>query len=158
MLVPAYTSRQSGEKQIGDIVTIEVGMLAEALATAVHTSVRLVPTAGKAIELRVPLPHPLAALTLKLSSWTARRATKDAFDVWRCLEICAHDQLSTESWTDAQTLRAFASQARRADFARLDGDGIVAAVGYTGSTGDNATRDAARIVALGDRLFGIVES
>lgn len=67
VLVPAYTSRQSKERRIGEIVTIEVGMLAEALRTASPKDVRLVSTSGVQTDVRVPLPHPLAALTLKLS-------------------------------------------------------------------------------------------
>jgi hypothetical protein len=152
ILVPAYTSRQSRQKQVDDIVTIEVGMLAEALVTATRTDVRLVMTSGEQSDLRVPLPHPLAALTLKLGSWTARRASKDAFDVWRCLEVCARDRLGVADWEEMAALRAFASDAW-VTFDQLESHGTQAAVGYAGLTGDDATRRAARIVALGRHLF-----
>jgi hypothetical protein len=154
VLVPSYKSRQSQERQIGEITTIEVGMLSEALETATYKVVRLATTSGTKTELRVPLPNPLAALTLKLSGWAARRADKDAFDIWRCLEVCGHDGMQVTSWKAFSSLRCCAERLRAASFAMLDADGVAAAVRYARLRGDAAQRRAARIVVLGNRLFG----
>jgi hypothetical protein len=91
ILVPAYRSRQSKQRTVGGLVTIEVAMLAEAIATAESVPVHLIDRSGATFDLDVPLPHPLAALALKFSAWDARQADKDAFDVWRCLEACRYD-------------------------------------------------------------------
>lgn len=154
VLVPAYTSRQSRERRVGNLVTIEVGMLSEALATATQRAVRLVSTTATETDLQVPIPHPLAALALKLSAWEARRESKDAFDVWRCLEICAHDRLDASNWSSFPQLRDFADRAWQSHFGGLQSSGIVAALAYSQLEGDPATHRAARTVALGTRLFG----
>jgi hypothetical protein len=154
VLVPAYTTKQSRSREVGVVVTIEVGMLAEAIATATDHAVRLVETNGAQTDVVVPVPHPLAALALKLSAWEARRARKDALDVWRCLEVCAHDRLDKTSWPALPDLRTSAERTWRRAFGTLTSEGVVAAVSYASLTGDAATRRAARMVFLGNAIFG----
>jgi hypothetical protein len=141
ILVPAYLTRQSREVTIGVITTIEVGMLSEAITSVVPTPVEVVTTDGASRNLVVPLPSLERALDLKLGAWDARRATKDAYDVWRCLEALART-------TAASSSPVAGCEIDHPDFVGIDGAGVHAAVAYQGLSGDAAIQAAARIVSL----------
>lgn len=88
ILVPALTSHPRRDVEVGDITTIEVPGLAEALnrkPVALDLTLRL--RNSQILTCRIRIPDERSALMLKVMAWDVRRAGKDAIDVWRCLEI-----------------------------------------------------------------------
>ncbi len=91
VLVPATRSRARHNRKFGEhLVTTEVPGLAAAFRRQpvnVHLAVTLLN--GSKLSFPVCLPDEVAALTLRIMARTVRREDRDAFDVWRALEICA---------------------------------------------------------------------
>lgn len=88
ILVPALTSHARKNVEVGDVTTIEVPGLAEALnrqPTVVDLELRY--RSGAVVTPSIKIPNEQSALVLKTLAWNVRRSGKDAVDVWRCLEI-----------------------------------------------------------------------
>jgi hypothetical protein len=99
LLIPSYRSRVRDTVCIGDIVTTEVPGLAEALRRpGLAVALEVVLTDGTAMVADVVLPD--AASTLGLKAWarTVRRESRDAEDLWRCLEIAHADGVTPETF------------------------------------------------------------
>lgn len=90
VLVPSYTSRPRHNRTFGDhLTTTEVPGLAGALLRpAIDVPITFRRRNGLQIQTAVRIPDEVAALVLKVMARTIRRESKDAVDVWRCLEIC----------------------------------------------------------------------
>jgi hypothetical protein len=90
ILSPAWTSRVRSNRQMGPLTTQESAGLAAALKTPeVRIELNL---RGETIELlgvSVKLPTEACTLALKTFALRDRSADRDAFDVWRCLEIAS---------------------------------------------------------------------
>lgn len=151
ILVPALTSHPRKNVEVGDVVTIEVPGLAEALnRQPVVVGLRLARRNGAVLAASVRLPDERSALILKAMAWDARRAGKDAVDVWRCLEIAlaaalGPDDLASDDGRRAMTIldAAFGSETS---------DGIVALAKTQGLNEAATTTRATRIRALVARL------
>lgn len=79
------------------MVTTEVPGLAEALrrpSVTIDAELRL--TDGNVLHTRVVLPDAVGTLALKARARSVRNETRDAEDLWRCLEIAAADGVAPE--------------------------------------------------------------
>ncbi len=88
----SYQTRVRDTVRVGEVVTIEVPGLAEALRRpGVAVEVDIVLTDGSPISTSVLIPD--AASTLGLKAWarTNRQESRDAEDLWRCPEIALAD-------------------------------------------------------------------
>lgn len=97
LLVPAYRSRARDTVTVGDVVTTEVPGLAEALhrpGVTIDADLRL--TDGDVLVTTVVLPDAIGALALKAGARSVRNETRDAEDLWRCLEIAAADGITPD--------------------------------------------------------------
>lgn len=107
LLVPAHRSRARHTVKVGDVVTTEVPGLAEAFLrppVSINAEFRL--TDGGIVAATVVLPDAMATLALKARVRTVRRETRDAEDLWRCLEIAAADGVTPEMFGGDRALEA----------------------------------------------------
>lgn len=89
LLVPGNTSRARHTRRFGDhLVTTEVPGLSEAFQRPpVVLELDLTRLNGETRSARITIPDEPSALILKVMAWRLRSSSKDAVDVWRCLEI-----------------------------------------------------------------------
>lgn len=109
LLVPAHRTRARHTVRVGDVVTTEVPGLAEALRrppVIVEAQFRL--TDGMSLSASVALPDAVATLALKAGARTVRNETRDADDLWRCLEIAAADGVTPEMFAERESLQRVA--------------------------------------------------
>lgn len=88
ILIPGYTSRMRSAHQVGSVNTTEVPGLSEALKRApveVRAVMHLTDTSK--IEATVQIPDLIAMLVLKARVRSVRTETRDAEDLWRCVEL-----------------------------------------------------------------------
>jgi hypothetical protein len=136
LLVPALRSRARSSVTLGDLVTTEVPGLAEAQnRTPVRLDLRLRRLNGESLQVLVNIPNEASALILKSLSWEKRRSARDAFDIWRCLEIArragitpSHFGSSAGRAATKVVLSAFARKDGAAFRAFLDSFGTLSAV------------------------------
>lgn len=105
LLVPAYRSRARDTVRVGDVVTTEVPGLAEALrrpAVPIDAELRL--TDNRALRTTIVLPDAVGTLALKARVRSVRSQTRDAEDLWRCLEIAAADGVTPEMFDGDEAL------------------------------------------------------
>lgn len=108
LLAPSYTARARHDIRFGDVVTSEILGLAEAfLRPSVTLDARLVLTTGEDLEARLSLPDALATLALKCGARVSRDDSRDAEDLWRCLEVAAAEGVDPSvfdqpPWNDAR--------------------------------------------------------
>jgi hypothetical protein len=97
LLVPSYRSRARATVKLGDVVTTEVPGLADALRRpGVTIDAELHTTDGNVLNTNVVLPDAVGTLALKAWARSVRNETRDAEDLWRCLEIAAADGVTSE--------------------------------------------------------------
>jgi hypothetical protein len=108
LLAPSYTARARHDIRFGDVVTSEILGLAEAfLRPSVSLDARLVLTTGEEIEARLSPPGAVATLALKCGARATRDDSRDAEDLWRCLEVAAAEGVDASMfdeppWTDTR--------------------------------------------------------
>lgn len=154
LLIPTYRSRARDTVRVGDVVTTEVPGLAEALRRpGIEAEVEIVLTDGAPLSAQVLIPD--AASTLGLKAWarTVRQETRDAEDLWRCLEIALADGVTTATLTDDTTLGQIVPLLRR----ELGPDGASLDVITAGVTEVEGARRRTRIRALLAAVAGITE-
>ena len=101
LLVPAYRSRARDTVKVGDVVTTEVPGLAEALRRpGVEIAAELRLTDGSQLQTNVLLPDAIGTLALKAGARTVRNETRDAEDLWRCLEVAAAEGVRPVDFDD----------------------------------------------------------
>lgn len=106
LLVPAYTSHARRTVKVGDVTTTEVPGLATALRRAgVAITAELRPTDGSALTATVVLPDAASTLGLKAHARTVRDESRDADDLWRCLEIAAADDVTPDAFDTDPALK-----------------------------------------------------
>jgi hypothetical protein len=99
ILVPSLTSRARKKVVVGDVTTIEVPGLAEALNRSPTLVVaELTRRNGDILNASIKIQDERSALILKAMAWNARGEGKDAIDVWRCLEIAYAASLGPEAF------------------------------------------------------------
>lgn len=99
LLVPAYTSHARRTVKIGNVTTTEVPGLATALrrpGVVIAAELRL--TDGLELTTTVVLPDAVSTLGLKANARTVRDESRDADDLWRCLEIAWADGVTPETF------------------------------------------------------------
>ena len=109
LLVPAYRTRARSTVRVGDLVTTEVPGLAIALqrpAVVIDAEFRL--TDGQVLTASVALPDAVGTLALKAGARTVRHETRDAADLWRCLEIAAAEGAQPEMFAVQEPLQRVA--------------------------------------------------
>jgi hypothetical protein len=105
LLVPSYRSRARHTLKVGDVVTTEVPGLAEALRRpGVTIDAELRRTDGAVLKTTVVLPDAVGTLALKARVRSVRNETRDAEDLWRCLEIAAADGVAPAMFDDDEPL------------------------------------------------------
>lgn len=99
LLIPTYRSRARHTVRVGDVVTTEVPGLAEALRRpAIVLDAEFHLTDSTILNTEVVLPDAVATLALKAGARTVRNETRDAEDLWRCLEIAAADGVTPDTF------------------------------------------------------------
>ena len=92
LLVPTYRTRARDTVRVGGVVTTEVPGLAEALRRpGVRIDAELRLTDHSVLHTSVVLPDVVGTLALKARVRSVRNETRDAEDLWRCLEVAAAD-------------------------------------------------------------------
>lgn len=92
--------------RVGDVVTTEVPGLAEALRRpAVHVKAELRLTDGSKLDTNLVLADAIGILAMKTLVRAVRTETRDAEDLWRCLEIAAADGAGPSDFDDDPSLR-----------------------------------------------------
>lgn len=153
ILLPAYQTRARQNVTVGDITTIEVAGLADALRrTPVAMELDLTRSNGVRLEASVVLPDEPAALGVKSFAWVNRGAGKDAVDIWRCLEVCNRAGVSQEEFTDGRLVEV--RGIINAAFADLDSPGMKALTAEKRLSAAGASARHTRIRALAERVLG----
>ena len=87
VLIPAYSSRPRSSVQVGSVNTAEVGGLAIAFTRpGVAIDTRMVLTDGPVLDATVVIPDESSMLVMKTYVRRVRHESRDAEDLWRCLE------------------------------------------------------------------------
>lgn len=105
VLIPGYTSRLRSSHQVGSVNSTEVPGLSEALRrepVALQAVMHL--TDGSRREALVHIPDVVATLALKARVRAYRDETKDAEDLWRCIELVNAEVGSVEAVADPEIL------------------------------------------------------
>jgi hypothetical protein len=147
VLTPSGTSRVRHNRQAGQLVVDEIPGLRYALSrlpVQMDLSARL--TSGDVLDMTVRFPDAVAALCLKAAAYASRHARRDAFDVWRLLEVLHADGMNAADWPDTSTPREAAAILRR-DFLAPGANGVKAAA--------NSAQDQARVRLLTAGIAGI---
>lgn len=122
VLAPAYDAKMRTNQEHGDLVVDEVpGLGGIALVrepVVVDIDVQL--TSGTTVTAQLALPDPISALCMKATAWAGRFSARDAFDIWRLLEVAYAAGVKAEKWPlagsglDASRVlhRSFATPAR----------------------------------------------
>lgn len=106
LLVPAYTSRARDTVRVGSVVTTEVPGLAEAFRQpSVSLEVTFQLQDGSLLDTAVVLPDAVGMLALKVRVRAVRQESRDAQDIWRCLEIAAADDITPSTFDGDAPLR-----------------------------------------------------
>ena len=152
LLIPTYRSRARDTVRIGDVVTTEVPGLAEALRRpGIEADVAIVLTNGATIGARVVIPDAASTLALKAWARTVRQESRDAEDLWRCLEIALADGVTAKTLHDDATLAQITPILRR----ELGPDGASLGVITADVTQAEGARRRTRIRALLAAVAGI---
>lgn len=101
LLVPTYRSRARNTVRVGAVVTTEVPGLAEALRRpGIALDVEMHLTDRTQHRAVVVIPDAIGTLALKAGARTVRNETRDAEDLWRCLEVAAAEGVSPVDFDD----------------------------------------------------------
>lgn len=106
ILAPSRTGLHEPNQEAGELVVDAIPGLGYALAVEpTPLDLDAVLTTGKHLSVNVLLPSPLAALCLKLLSFSSRSAAKDAVDIWRLLEVGHAAGITPSDWPDPAKLK-----------------------------------------------------
>jgi hypothetical protein len=154
ILLPAYTSRPSRNKQAGEVIGTEVLGLAAALQRPpLAIELELQRLNGDELDIVLSFPDEAGALVLKAFATRARHKPTDHTDVWRCLEIAHASGVTTEAFTDSAEMSEGADLVRSL-FADRHGPGMSAISEDQGLSETGADQQYTRIRALTDEILG----
>jgi len=154
ILLPAYTSRPSQNKQAGDVVATEALGLAAALQRPpLAIELELQRLNGELLDIVLFFPDEAGALVLKAFATRARHKTTDHTDVWRCLEIARAAGVTTEAFTDSDEMSEGADLVRSL-FSDRHGPGMSAMSEDQGLSETTADQRYTRIRALINEILG----
>lgn len=101
LLVPAYRTRARNTVRVGAVVTTEVPGLAQALRRpGIALDIEMHLTDETQHRALVVIPDAIGILALKAGARTVRNETRDAEDLWRCLEVAAAEGVSPVDFDD----------------------------------------------------------
>lgn len=101
LLVPAYRTRARNTVRVGAVVTTEVPGLAQALRRpGIALDIEMHLTDESEHRALVVIPDAVGILVLKAGARTVRNETRDAEDLWRCLEVAAAEGVSPVDFDD----------------------------------------------------------
>jgi len=101
LLVPTYRTRARNTVRVGAVVTTEVPGLAEALRRpGIALDIEMHLTDETQHRALVVIPDAIGTLALKAGARTVRNETRDAEDLWRCLEVAAAEGVSPMDFED----------------------------------------------------------
>lgn len=109
VLIPSYSDRMETNQPFGDLVVDAIPGLGVAIArppVIVEVETRL--TTGEHLTYVAPLPEPVSALCMKAYAYQGRFADRDAFDIWRLLEVANKLELDQAAWPKGASGRATA--------------------------------------------------
>jgi hypothetical protein len=151
LLAPAYTKRARPNVTVEKLQTTEVPGLAVALnRSPLRLDLTLVRMDGTRLTAILDLPDEASAIIIKALTWQVRGQTKDAIDLWRCLEIAAAAQVHPEDIQGDDGARA--KEVIRRVFADKNSAGTQALVRGRNLSGQAAVRLRTRVRALALRL------
>lgn len=154
LLIPTYRSRARDTVRVGDVVTTEVPGLAEALRRpGIEADVEIVLTDGAISGAHVLIPDAASTLGLKAYARTVRQESRDAEDLWRCLEIAFADGVTAETLNDDATLSRVVPILRR----ELGPGGASLGIITAGVTESEGARRRTRMSALLAAVVGIAQ-
>ena len=130
ILIPATGTRARHNRKVGDLFVDEAPALRYAAVAArpaylPQLEVRL--TTGAMLEYVSPIPDLVAAVCLKVAAFESRGAGKDAFDVWRLLEVAYAAGMSVDGWPAKMPTATRTAELLRRDFLNPAGGGVLAA-------------------------------
>ena len=101
LLVPTYRTRARNSVRVGAVVTTEVPGLAEALRRpGIALDIEMHLTDATQHRALVVIPDAIGTLALKAGARTVRNETRDAEDLWRCLEVAAAEGVRPVDFDD----------------------------------------------------------
>lgn len=101
LLVPTYRTRARHTVRVGAVVTTEVPGLAEALRRpGIALDIEMHLTGETQHRALVVIPDAIGTLALKAGARTVRNETRDAEDLWRCLEVAAAEGVTPGDFED----------------------------------------------------------
>lgn len=140
---------------VSAVITTEVPGLAEALRRpAITADVEMVLTDGALLSTTVNLPDAVGMLALKTMVRTVRNETRDAEDLWRCLEVASADGVDSAVFDSTEPLR----QVRALLWSELGPNGASLDVLTADLQEDPAARLRTRIRALLAETVGMLPS
>jgi len=152
LLVPTYRTRARNTVRIGSVVTTEVPGLAEALQRpGVGLDVEMRLTAGAHLRATVVIPDAIGTLALKAGARTVRNETRDAEDLWRCLEVAAAEGVRPADFEGAALAQLPSLLA-----SELGPDGRSVPALTAGLQDDAAARMRTRLRALLAEVVGVI--
>jgi len=151
LLVPTYRSRARNTVRIGAVTTTEVPGLAEALRRpGITLDIEMHLTDGTQHRAMVVIPDAIGMLALKAGARTVRNETRDAEDLWRCLEVAAAEGVIPADFADPEL-----SGLRQLLGHELGGGGRSLPVLTAGLQEEGAARMRTRLRALLAEVVGI---
>jgi predicted nucleotidyltransferase len=107
VVTAARTSRVRQNRRFGPMTLQETAGLAAALSTSeVRVMLNLHCNGYEALGIFIKLPTEACMLALKVFAWRDRRADRDAYDLWRCLEVAAAANLDPSAFDSGEKAQA----------------------------------------------------
>lgn len=154
ILLPAYSSRPSKNKKVGDLVATEALGLAAALQRPpVVIELELQRLNGELMEIALSFPDEASALVLKAFATRDRYKPTDHTDLWRCLEVAHAAGVTPDALTDSKEM-SDAADLVRSLFSDRQGPGMSAIVDDLGLSETAADQRYTRIRALIEAVLG----
>jgi hypothetical protein len=158
VLIPNYTSHPGSYRQVGAINSFQTPGLAELLRREpMLLRLRVEFDSGEVRETVLATTDECGALFSKVLAWDDRRrktnADKDAFDVWRSLEVCYRANIGPGSWPEQFDASGW-KQLIRDDFGTREADGSKALASYVHASGGNPEQAVTRTIALVSAVVG----
>jgi hypothetical protein len=158
VLIPSYRSGPGSTRALEGLITYQTPGLAELLRhDPMLLRLRVESNRGETRETLIATTDERGALFSKVLAWGDRSrkssADKDAFDVWRCLEVCERAKVQPSDWPEHFEGSGW-TQILRRDFSSVNAPGCRAIASYVGTTHGRAQLAVTRTHALVAKLMG----
>lgn len=158
VLIPNYTSQRGTYRRVGQINSFQTPGLAELLRRdPMLLRLRVEFDSTDVRETVLATADERGALFSKVLAWDDRRrktnADKDAFDVWRSLEVCHRANIGPGDWPEQFDASGW-KQLIRDGFGTREADGSKALASYVRTSGGNPEQAVTRTIALVSAVVG----